>query len=129
MHFLHCSTAHVNYIPLGATVINMGNNLHLILPEGALPVASVSSPLTPVLTPISQVQTSTLAVKQAYFAPAVTAVQRFRTAAPVLIPLPAREPALTAALAPATTPQPAAAAAAAKVNVTEAKFYGIHCNV
>ncbi|XP_055367774.1 RNA exonuclease 1 homolog isoform X2 [Betta splendens] len=110
----HLQNAYMNYIPLGTTVINMGNNLHLILPEGAfpVPVASTSSPVTPVLTPISQVHTSTLAVKQAYFPPAVATVQRFRTAAPVLIPVPAREPAFVPAQSSAsvlTAPQPTAA--------------------
>lgn len=109
----------MNYIPLGTAVINMGNNLHLILPEGAfpLPVASSSSPVTSVLTPINQGHTSTLTVKQAYFPPAVTPVQRYRTAAPVLIPAPARKPSLTSAFALAqsspialTVPQPAVVA-------------------
>ncbi|XP_026199578.1 RNA exonuclease 1 homolog isoform X2 [Anabas testudineus] len=102
--------AYMNYIPLGTTVIDMGNNLHLILPEGAfpLPVASSSSPVTSVLTPINQVHTSTLAVKQAYFPPAVTPVQRLRTAAPVLIPAPARNPSLTSAFATAQSTTPIA---------------------
>uniref|UniRef100_A0A8P4KIC9 Exonuclease domain-containing protein n=1 Tax=Dicentrarchus labrax TaxID=13489 RepID=A0A8P4KIC9_DICLA len=45
-----------------------------------------SSQVTSVLTPMSQVNTSTVAVKQIYHPPAVTSVQRYRTTAPVLIP-------------------------------------------
>lgn len=125
----------MNYIPLGTAVIDMGNNLHLILPEGAfpLPVASSSSPVTSVLTPISQAHTSTLTVKQAYFPPAVTTLQRYRTATSMLIPAPAREPSLTTAFASAqpnpsalTAPQPAA-----KVNLPLLGpcFYSFQCNL
>lgn len=138
MHFLYYSTAYMNYIPLGTTVIDMGNNLHLILPEGAfpLPVASSSSPVTSVLTPINQVHTSTLAVKQACFPPAVTPVQRLRTAAPVLIPAPARNPSLTSAFATAQSTTPIAQtvsqpAAIAKVSppLFGACFYSCHCTL
>ncbi|KAM9360189.1 RNA exonuclease 1 homolog [Symphorus nematophorus] len=108
--------AYVNYIPLGTAVIEVGNNLRLILPEGTfpLPVTSSSSPVTSVLAQISQVQASAVAVKQTYHPSAVTPVQRYRTTAPVLIPAPARKPSLTSAFvsshsspAASTTPQAA----------------------
>ncbi|XP_051277789.1 RNA exonuclease 1 homolog isoform X2 [Dicentrarchus labrax] len=108
--------AYINYIPLGTAVIEVGNNLHLILPEGAFPLpgTSTSSQVTSVLTPMSQVNTSTVAVKQIYHPPAVTSVQRYRTTAPVLIPAPARKPSLTSSFAsayssPATSTTPQAA--------------------
>lgn len=97
--FLFCSIAFVNYIPLGPAVIEVGNNLHLILPDGAFPVpiSSNSNPVTPVLTPINQVHTRALAIKQTYHPHAVTPMhpmQRCRLAAPVLIPAVARKPLL-----------------------------------
>uniref|UniRef100_A0A8C4GEL1 Exonuclease domain-containing protein n=1 Tax=Dicentrarchus labrax TaxID=13489 RepID=A0A8C4GEL1_DICLA len=98
--FLSYSTAYINYIPLGTAVIEVGNNLHLILPEGAFPL--------------------TVAVKQIYHPPAVTSVQRYRTTAPVLIPAPARKPSLTSSFAsayssPATSTTPQAAVHATPV--------------
>ncbi|XP_073322012.1 uncharacterized protein [Pagrus major] len=98
---VHVQNAYVNYIPLGTAVIGMGNNLHLILPQGTfpLPVTSSSCPVTSVLTPISQVQTNAVAMKQTYYPPAATTVQRYRTTAPVLIPAQARKPSLTFASA------------------------------
>lgn len=94
-------TAYVNYIPLGTAVIGVGNNLHLILPQGTfpLPVTSSSCPVTSVLTPISQVQTNAVAVKQTNYPPAASTVQRYRTTAPVLIPAPARKPSMAFASA------------------------------
>ncbi|XP_063754369.1 RNA exonuclease 1 homolog isoform X2 [Eleginops maclovinus] len=94
---------YMNYISLGTAVIGVGNNLHLILPEGTfpLPVTSSSGQVTSVLTPISQVPTSTVAVRQMYPLPVVTPMQRYRTTAPVLIPAPARKPSLTSAFAAA----------------------------
>uniref|UniRef100_G3PL37 Exonuclease domain-containing protein n=1 Tax=Gasterosteus aculeatus aculeatus TaxID=481459 RepID=G3PL37_GASAC len=88
LFFLSHSTAHMNYISLGTAVIGVDNNLHLILPEGLfpLPASSGSGHVTSVLTPISQVTTSAVAVRQMYHAPAVTPLQRYRTTAPVLIP-------------------------------------------
>ncbi|XP_042276575.1 RNA exonuclease 1 homolog [Thunnus maccoyii] len=117
--------AYINYIPVGTAVLEVGNNLHLILPQGAfpLPVSSNSSPVTSVLTPISQVRTSPVTVKQTYHPqmyhpPAVMPVQRYRTAPPLLIPAPARKPSLTSGFASAhsstanpTTPQAANATA------------------
>ncbi|XP_035864920.1 RNA exonuclease 1 homolog isoform X3 [Sander lucioperca] len=95
--------AYMNYVSLGTAVIGVGNNLHLILPEGTfpLPVTSGSSQVTSVLTPLSQVYTSTAAVRQMYHPPAVTPVQRYRTTAPVLIPAPARKPSLNSAFSSA----------------------------
>ncbi|CAK6959725.1 RNA exonuclease 1 homolog [Scomber scombrus] len=108
--------AYINYIPLGTAVIEVGNNLHLILPQASfpMPVSSNSNPVTSVLTPISQVHTSPLTMKQTYHQPAVTPLQRYRTAPPLLIPVPARKPALNSGFASAhsgpanpTTPQAA----------------------
>nr|XP_020444048.1 uncharacterized protein LOC109953040 [Monopterus albus] len=86
--------AYMNYIPFGTAVIDMGSNLHLILPESSfsLPVSSSSSPITSILTPITPVHPSTVAVIQTQCSPAVTPVQRYRTTAPVLIPALARKP-------------------------------------
>lgn len=121
--FLSYSTAYINCIPLGNAVIKVGNNLHLIVPEGtfSLPVTCSSSSVTSVLTPISQVQMRTVAVKQTYHSATGAPLQRCRTAAPVLIPALARKPSLTSAFALAhsssaasTTPQ-AAVHAAVKV--------------
>ncbi|KAF3851352.1 hypothetical protein F7725_013124 [Dissostichus mawsoni] len=100
---------YMNYISLGTAVIGVGNNLHLILPEGTfpLPVTSSSSQVTSVLTPISHLPTSYGAVRPMYHLPAVTPMQRYRTTAPVLIPAPARKPSLTSAFA-ATLSSPAA---------------------
>ena len=123
--FLPYLTAYINYIPVGTAVLEVGNNLHLILPQGAfpLPVSSNSSPVTSVLTPISQVRTSPVTMKQSYHPqtyhpPAVTPVQRYRTAPPLLIPAPARKPSLTSGFASAhsstanpTAPQTANATA------------------
>ncbi|XP_028312575.1 RNA exonuclease 1 homolog isoform X2 [Gouania willdenowi] len=74
--------------------INVSNNLHLLLPEGAipLPVDSSSGPVTSVLTPISRLQTSSYTANRAYLQSEVTSVQRNVPAALVLIPAPARKP-------------------------------------
>ncbi|XP_033973498.1 uncharacterized protein zgc:152968 isoform X6 [Trematomus bernacchii] len=98
---------YMNYISLGTAVIGVGNNLHLILPEGTFPLPVTSSQVTSVLTPISHLPTSYGAVRQMYHLPAVTPMQRYRTTAPVLIPAPARKPSLTSAFA-ATLSSPAA---------------------
>lgn len=99
----------MNCIPIGTAVIEVGNNLHLILSKGAFPVSASSSAVTSVLTPIGPVLTSTSPVKENYHLPAVTTTQRCRTAAAVLIPAPARKPALASAFSsahstPASTP-------------------------
>ncbi|XP_068422495.1 RNA exonuclease 1 homolog isoform X2 [Clinocottus analis] len=93
--------AHMNYISLGTAVIGADNNLHLILPEGIfpLPVTSSSSQVTSVLTPIGQVHTGSVAMRQMYHPPAVMPLQRYRTTAPVLIPAPSRKPSMASACA------------------------------
>ncbi|XP_068616997.1 RNA exonuclease 1 homolog [Brachionichthys hirsutus] len=100
--------AYMNCIPVGTTVIEVGNNLHFILPGGAfaLPIASGSVPATSLLTPVRPVQASAVAVKQTYHPPAVSSVQRHRTSAPLIIPAPVRKPTLTSSSAhlnPATS--------------------------
>uniref|UniRef100_A0A3B4ZP67 Uncharacterized LOC103375798 n=1 Tax=Stegastes partitus TaxID=144197 RepID=A0A3B4ZP67_9TELE len=102
--FLSHPAGYLNYVPLGTAVIEVGNNLHLILPEGAfpLPVTSSPSPPTTVLTPVSRVHPSAFTVKQTYHPPAATPVQRYHSTAPVLIPAPARKPSLTPAFASAS---------------------------
>lgn len=110
--------AYLNYIPLGTAVIEVGNNLHLILPDGSFPVASSSIPVTPVLTPINPMQTSMVAVKQSCPLPAISPLQRTRSTAPILIPALARK-SLTLNVAAthsgAAAPVPASAATAVKV--------------
>lgn len=94
--------AYVNCLPAGAAFIEVGNNLHLILSRGTFPVAAGSSAVASVLTPIGQMQTSGGGpVKANYLLPVVTAAQRGRPAPAVLIPAPARKPALAAAFPPA----------------------------
>uniref|UniRef100_A0A3P8W6A9 RNA exonuclease 1 homolog-like domain-containing protein n=1 Tax=Cynoglossus semilaevis TaxID=244447 RepID=A0A3P8W6A9_CYNSE len=69
-----------NYLPLGTAVTDVGNNLHLILPEGTfpLPMSSANSPVTSVLTPVGHVpQSNSLGVKQICLRAAVTPVQRY----------------------------------------------------
>ncbi|XP_053277616.1 uncharacterized protein zgc:152968 isoform X3 [Pleuronectes platessa] len=107
--------AYINYLPLGTPVIQLGSNLHLILPEGTFPlsVTSGSCPLSSLLTPVTPVHMSTM--KQTCHKAAVTPVQRYHLTAPMLIPAPTRKTSLahaTAHLHPAasTTPQPTAAA-------------------
>ncbi|XP_031705348.1 RNA exonuclease 1 homolog isoform X2 [Anarrhichthys ocellatus] len=114
MQLAPVQNAHMNYISLGTAVIGADNNLHLILPEGIfpLPITSTCSQVTSVLTPFSQVHTSSVAVRQMYHTPALTPLQRYRTTAPVLIPAPARKPSLTSALShssPAASTIPQAA--------------------
>nr|XP_015816079.2 RNA exonuclease 1 homolog [Nothobranchius furzeri] len=93
--------AYFNYIPLGSAVIEVGNNLHLILPQGGFPLASTSSPVTSVLTPVSQVHPSPVPLDPS----TVNTLLRYRPAAPVLIAAPPRRPAVP------TTSQPAIQAA------------------
>lgn len=98
----------MNCLPAGTAVIEVGNNLHLILSKGTFPVTASSSAVTTVLTPIGQVQTSAGGlVKENYLLPVVTAAQRCRTAATVLIPAPARKPAPMSAV-PSAHSAPAA---------------------
>lgn len=97
--FLSYPTGCVNYVRLGTAVINVGNNLHLILPEGTFPVAPSPGPVPSVLTPIGRVQMSPSTVTQTCHPPAVTATQRCRTPTAVLIPALARKPLPTPAFA------------------------------
>ncbi|XP_037536164.1 RNA exonuclease 1 homolog [Nematolebias whitei] len=94
-------SAYLNYIPVGTTVIEVGNNLHLILPQGSFPlsVASTSSPVTSVLTPVNRVHPSPVSFNQPNNLPTVTALPRYRPAAPVLIAAPARRPVLNSGFA------------------------------
>lgn len=104
-------TAYVNCLPAGTAVIEVGNNLHLILSKATFPVTASSTAVTTVLTPIAQVQASAGGpVKESYLLPVVTAAQRCRTAATLLIPAPARKPALTSAF-PSAHSAPAVPAA------------------
>lgn len=127
-HFFFCSshaTAYVNCLPAGTAVIEVGNNLHLILSKGTFPVTASASAVTTVLTPIGQVQTGAGGLaKENYLLPVVTAAQRCRTAATVLIPAPARKPAPTAAF-PSAHPAPAAptTAPAGHTSVKVQSFY------
>ncbi|XP_075324957.1 uncharacterized protein LOC142382721 [Odontesthes bonariensis] len=91
--------AYLNYIPIGTAVIEVGNSLHLILPQGSFPVTSTCSPATSVLTPISQVHPSPVQIKQTYHPATVTPLPRYRSTAPVLIAAPPRRPALNSAFA------------------------------
>ncbi|XP_060894427.1 RNA exonuclease 1 homolog isoform X2 [Labrus mixtus] len=111
--------AYINYIPLGTAMINVGNNLQLILPEGAfpLPVTSSSSQVTSVLTPITQVYTNPVTVKHTYLPPGLNHVHRYSTTAPMLIPAQARKPTFNSAFALAHS-SPAASAPKAAVHST-----------
>ncbi|CAL8248163.1 unnamed protein product [Merluccius merluccius] len=66
--------AYMNCIPLGNAVIQVGNSLHFILPEGSYPLPSSMST---VLTPISTVNTSPM---QSFQLSPVTPVHRYRPA-------------------------------------------------
>lgn len=102
----------MSYISLETGVIKVGDNLHLILPEGTFPLSvasGVSSPGTPVftpvtpalttvpsvLTPIAQVLKSPLVLRPKYQAVA----QRYGTAHPIIIPPLGRKPCFTSTFA------------------------------
>ncbi|XP_077416328.1 uncharacterized protein LOC144048344 isoform X3 [Vanacampus margaritifer] len=72
---------YVNYISQGSTVLSVGDNLRLILPQGALPLNSTSSQVTSVITPIGQAHLSPAACETVS-----TSAQRYRSTAPLLIP-------------------------------------------
>ncbi|XP_077376903.1 uncharacterized protein LOC144018542 isoform X2 [Festucalex cinctus] len=72
---------YVNYIPPGSTVLNVGDNLRLILPQGTLPLNSTSHEVTSVITPIGQAHLGPAASETVS-----TSVQRYRSTAPLLIP-------------------------------------------
>uniref|UniRef100_A0A667Y1T5 RNA exonuclease 1 homolog n=1 Tax=Myripristis murdjan TaxID=586833 RepID=A0A667Y1T5_9TELE len=84
------SLGYMNCLPVGTAVIEVGKNLHLILPEGTypLPVTSTASPVTSVLTPIVPVHMSPVTPIHAYHADPVIPVHRYRPAPPA--PIPAR---------------------------------------
>ncbi|KAM9810538.1 uncharacterized protein ACB057_004481 [Neosynchiropus ocellatus] len=111
---------YVSCIPLGSTLVEVGNNVHLILPQGTfhLPVTSSASPVTSVLTPITHVQ-----LKTANFQPAMIVGQRALTRPQVIPPPNLRPSPNTRAVpiaAPALPPAPAAKPAAAKRKMKEA---------
>ncbi|XP_054628304.1 RNA exonuclease 1 homolog isoform X2 [Dunckerocampus dactyliophorus] len=104
---------YVNYVPLGSAVLNVGNNLRLILPQGAvpLPLSSASSAVTSVLniTPV-------LARPPTCTASAVASAQKYRMCAPLLFTPAARRPSqpstpFTSSLSTTATSTPALAAA------------------
>ncbi|KAM4745900.1 uncharacterized protein FYW61_016191 [Anableps anableps] len=113
--------AYLSCIPLGTAVIEVGKNVHLILPQGSFPLTttSTSSPVTSVLTPVTQVHPNPNAVKQTSAPAAISPLPRYRSTAPVLIAAPARRPALNtafgssvqSAVGASTTSQAAAQAA------------------
>nr|XP_057925887.1 RNA exonuclease 1 homolog isoform X2 [Doryrhamphus excisus] len=117
----------VNYVPLGSTVLSVGSNLRLILPQGAipLPLASTSGAVTSILTPLTRVHATPINVRPpTYTAPAVVTTQRYRMSAPLLISPTARRPSQPSAsftsllsTTAMTTPGPVAA----KPGVTKRK--------
>lgn len=112
----------MNCLPAGTAVIDVGNNLHLILSKGTFPVSS--SAVTTVLTPVGQVQTSAGGlVKENYLLPVVTAAQRCRTAATVLIPAPARKPAPMSAVPAHSVSAAPTCAPAGHTSVKVQSFY------
>ncbi|CAJ1069304.1 RNA exonuclease 1 homolog isoform X2 [Xyrichtys novacula] len=92
-------SAQTTCIPIGTAVVNVGNNLHLILPTSAR--AFTPSQGYSVLTPLMKGHTGPVTVKQTYHTPLLTPVQRSRTTAPVLIPAQAQKPSLNFASAAA----------------------------
>lgn len=122
-HLLACAcvfcTAYINYLSMGTAVIEVGDNLQLILPEGTYPLPET------VLTPVCQVPTRN-SVTPSYHPVAVAPVQRCRTMAPVPFPAPVagRKPFLVPGWSSQTSSNasqsagPVAAAATAKVGST-----------
>ncbi|KAK7934340.1 hypothetical protein WMY93_005236 [Mugilogobius chulae] len=103
---------YVTHLSVGATVIDVGNNLHLVLPEGTFPmsdssgqVTSVLTPITPdnansvssVPTPVRPANTANINMKRA--CPSSTQSQQRRNSQPVIIPPLAHRP-VTAATSP-----------------------------
>ncbi|XP_055017516.1 RNA exonuclease 1 homolog isoform X2 [Boleophthalmus pectinirostris] len=82
--------SYVSYIPLGATVIDVGNNLHLVLPEGTFSVSDSPGQVNSVLTPITPANTHSMTIRQAGHPSAPT--QQRCTSQPVIIPPLARRP-------------------------------------
>ncbi|XP_029916017.1 RNA exonuclease 1 homolog [Myripristis murdjan] len=108
--------SYMNCLPVGTAVIEVGKNLHLILPEGTypLPVTSTASPVTSVLTPIVPVHMSPVTPIHAYHADPVIPVHRYRPAPPAPIPARGRKSLSSSVFAsshsnPAAPPTPQAA--------------------
>ncbi|CAL8344559.1 unnamed protein product [Lota lota] len=76
-HPVSVQSAYMSCIPVGNAVIQVGNNLHFILPEGSypLPISSMANSVSTVLTPISGVNTSGM---QSFQLSTVTPVHRSR---------------------------------------------------
>ncbi|XP_061673940.1 RNA exonuclease 1 homolog isoform X2 [Syngnathoides biaculeatus] len=89
--------SYINYVPLGSAVLNVGENLRLILPQGTVPITSTSSVVTSVLTPITHLGLASINAK-----PAKVSEQKYRSTAPLLIPATARKPSHPSALALST---------------------------
>lgn len=90
--------------------MDVGNNLHLVLPEGTFPVSGSSHQVTSVLTPTSQVNVNPITIKKSNQS-GVAPAQQKRTMQPVIPPL-ARKLVATAS---ATRCTPTQAPAAVKV--------------
>ncbi|XP_061622993.1 putative exonuclease GOR isoform X2 [Phyllopteryx taeniolatus] len=100
--------AYINYVPVGSAVLNVGDNLRLILPQGTLPITSTSSDVTSVLTPITQLGLAPINAK-----PGTTSAQKYRPTTPLLIPAAARrlyQPSSALALLTAASKTPSQAA-------------------
>ncbi|XP_054895215.1 RNA exonuclease 1 homolog isoform X2 [Poeciliopsis prolifica] len=77
--------AYLDCVPLGTAVIEVGRDVHLILPQGHFPLSatSTSSPVSSVLTPVSRVHPNPNAVPAAVSAPS-----KYRSTTPLLIAAP-----------------------------------------
>ncbi|XP_043968414.1 RNA exonuclease 1 homolog isoform X3 [Gambusia affinis] len=91
--------AYLSCFPLGTAVIEVGSDLHLILPQGRFPLSatSSSSPVSSVLTPVSQVHPNPNAVRQTAAPTAVPAPPKYRSTVPLLISAAPRRPAVSTA--------------------------------
>ncbi|XP_061751319.1 RNA exonuclease 1 homolog isoform X3 [Nerophis ophidion] len=113
----------VNYVPLGSAVLNVGNNLRLILPQGTIPLTSACTVVSSVLTPITRVHTSSVTVRPPTFtSPAVASTPKYRAGVPLLIPPAARRPSqLSASSLSSTAASNATGQAAAKPGASKRK--------
>lgn len=94
-----------------ATVIELGSNLHLVLPEGTFPVSDTSGQVSTILTPITTVNTNPFTVRQTCYQS--TATQQKLITQPVLIPALARKP-VSGSAAPSANQGSGAQGSAAK---------------
>ncbi|KAG7276703.1 hypothetical protein CRUP_006882 [Coryphaenoides rupestris] len=80
---------YMSCIPVGKTVIQVGNNLHFILQEGSGPLVGSATSLSTVLTPIGMVNSSagSSPALPAFQLSAVTPVHRYRPGHPVPVPV------------------------------------------